>query len=122
MIDVAISKLESETGENLMLTKIVDPEQIAEVYFCSPPQKKYQSNTKSSVGNVILQVVSQWTGIPVTRLGHNDKERLVVFADRLHQKVVGQTDVEKGGHRIATVDVSIKCREGWRDHLSQYKL
>jgi hypothetical protein len=58
----------------------------------------------------------------VTRLGHNDKERLVVLTDRLHQKVVGQTDVEKDGHRIATVDVPIKCREGWRDHLLQCKL
>jgi hypothetical protein len=39
MIDAAISKLESEIGENLMLTEIVGPEQIAEVYSCSPPQK-----------------------------------------------------------------------------------
>lgn len=56
MIDVVISKLESETGENLMVTEIVGPKQIAEV-------------------------VSWWT---VTRLSHNDKERLVVLADRLH--------------------------------------
>jgi ATP-dependent Clp protease ATP-binding subunit ClpB len=40
-IDAAISKLESETGENLMLTETVGPEQIAEVcyYSCSPSQK-----------------------------------------------------------------------------------
>jgi len=38
------------------------------------------------------QVVSRWTGIPVTRLGQNDKERLVGLADRLHQRVVGQTE------------------------------
>ena len=38
-IDAAISKLESETGENLMLTETVGPEQIAEVCSCSPPQK-----------------------------------------------------------------------------------
>ncbi|KAF8715766.1 hypothetical protein HU200_026714 [Digitaria exilis] len=37
-------------------------------------------------------VVSRWTGIPVTRLGQNDKERLVGLADRLHQRVVGQTE------------------------------
>ncbi|XP_066364739.1 chaperone protein ClpB1 isoform X1 [Miscanthus floridulus] len=66
-IDAAIAKLESETGENLMLTETVGPEQIAEV-------------------------VSRWTGIPVTRLGQNDKERLVGLADRLHQRVVGQTE------------------------------
>ncbi|KAF6985652.1 hypothetical protein CFC21_003485 [Triticum aestivum] len=66
-IDVAIAKLEGETGENLMLTETVGPEQIAEV-------------------------VSRWTGIPVTRLGQNDKERLVGMADRLHTRVVGQTE------------------------------
>lgn len=64
-IDVAIAKLEGETGENLMLTETVGPDQIAEV-------------------------VSRWTGIPVTRLGQNEKERLVGLDDRLHQRVVGQ--------------------------------
>ncbi|KAM0862313.1 hypothetical protein ACQ4PT_045367 [Festuca glaucescens] len=66
-IDAAIAKLEGETGENLMLTETVGPEQIAEV-------------------------VSRWTGIPVTRLGQNDKERLTGMADRLHKRVVGQTE------------------------------
>lgn len=38
-IDAAIAKLESETGENLMLTETVGPEQIAEVCSHLPPQK-----------------------------------------------------------------------------------
>ena len=42
------------------------------------------------VGNAIMQVVSWWT---VTRLSHYNKERLVVLADRLHQRVVSQTEV-----------------------------
>ncbi|CAL4961441.1 unnamed protein product [Urochloa decumbens] len=66
-VDAAIAKLEGETGENLMLTETVGRDQIAEV-------------------------VSRWTGIPVTRLGQNEKERLVGLADRLHQRVVGQQD------------------------------
>ena len=32
-LDAAISKLEGETGENLMLTETVGPEQIAEVQY-----------------------------------------------------------------------------------------
>ncbi|VAH63443.1 unnamed protein product [Triticum turgidum subsp. durum] len=64
-VDAAIAKLEGETGENLMLTETVGPDQIAEV-------------------------VSRWTGIPVTRLGQNEKARLIGLADRLHQRVVGQ--------------------------------
>eukprot|EP00268_Persea_americana_P036370 TRINITY_DN3584_c0_g1_i1.p1 TRINITY_DN3584_c0_g1~~TRINITY_DN3584_c0_g1_i1.p1 ORF type:complete len:909 (-),score=270.12 TRINITY_DN3584_c0_g1_i1:261-2987(-) len=64
-IDAAIAKLEGTTDENLMLTETVGPEQIAEV-------------------------VGRWTGIPVTRLGQNEKERLMGLAERLHKRVVGQ--------------------------------
>ncbi|KAJ6868691.1 chaperone protein ClpB1 [Populus alba x Populus x berolinensis] len=65
-VEAAIARLEgSTTDENLMLTETVGPEQIAEV-------------------------VSRWTGIPVTRLGQNEKERLIGLGDRLHHRVVGQ--------------------------------
>lgn len=65
-VEAAITRLEgSTTDENLMLTETVGPEHIAEV-------------------------VSRWTGIPVTRLGQNEKERLIGLADRLHHRVVGQ--------------------------------
>ncbi|GMH21550.1 hypothetical protein Nepgr_023392 [Nepenthes gracilis] len=63
--EAAIAKLEESTDENLMLTENVGPDHIAEV-------------------------VSRWTGIPVTRLGQNEKERLIGLAERLHQRVVGQ--------------------------------
>ncbi|KAK2634359.1 hypothetical protein Ddye_029151 [Dipteronia dyeriana] len=66
-VESAIAQLEGNTDENLMLTETVGPEQIAEV-------------------------VSRWTGIPVTRLGQNDKERLIGLAGRLHERVVGQDD------------------------------
>jgi len=64
-VEAAIARLEGSSEENMMLTETVGPEQIAEV-------------------------VSRWTGIPVTRLGQNDKERLIGLADRLHERVVGQ--------------------------------
>ncbi|XP_024971060.1 chaperone protein ClpB1 [Cynara cardunculus var. scolymus] len=64
-VETAIARLEGTTDENVMLTETVGPDQIAEV-------------------------VSRWTGIPVTRLGTNEKERLIGLADRLHVRVVGQ--------------------------------
>ncbi|CAI9787227.1 unnamed protein product [Fraxinus pennsylvanica] len=64
-VETAIANLESSGTENGMLTETVGPDQIAEV-------------------------VSRWTGIPVTRLGQNEKERLIGLADRLHRRVVGQ--------------------------------
>ena len=66
-VEAAIANLEGTTDENMMLTETVGPEQIAEV-------------------------VSRWTGIPVTRLGQNEKERLIGLAERLHQRVVGQDE------------------------------
>ncbi|KAI7986165.1 Chaperone protein ClpB1 [Camellia lanceoleosa] len=66
-VETAIARLEGSSEENLMLTETVGPDQIAEV-------------------------VSRWTGIPVTRLGQNDKERLIGLADRLHTRVVGQDE------------------------------
>lgn len=58
-VEAAIQRLEESTQVNEMLTETGGPEQITEV-------------------------VSRWTGIPVTRLGQNEKERLIGLADRLH--------------------------------------
>lgn len=40
----------------------------------------------------IAEVVSKWTGIPVTRMLQNDKEKLLRIEDELHQRVVGQDE------------------------------
>ncbi|GMI78215.1 heat shock protein 101 [Hibiscus trionum] len=64
-VESAIAQIEGTADENIMLTETVGPEHIAEV-------------------------VSRWTGIPVTRLGQNEKERLIGLGERLHQRVVGQ--------------------------------
>lgn len=40
----------------------------------------------------IAQVVSRWTGIPVSRLLEGETEKLVHMESRLHQRVVGQDD------------------------------
>ena len=40
----------------------------------------------------IAEVVSRWTGIPVTRLMEGEIEKLVHMEDRLHKRVVGQDE------------------------------
>ena len=40
----------------------------------------------------IAEVVSSWTGIPVTRLVETERAKLLVLEDRLHQRVVGQDE------------------------------
>ncbi|KAM0851953.1 hypothetical protein ACQ4PT_052085 [Festuca glaucescens] len=42
--------------------------------------------------NHVAEVVSRWTGIPVTALDQDEKDRLIHLADRLHERVVGQDE------------------------------
>jgi ATP-dependent Clp protease ATP-binding subunit ClpB len=40
----------------------------------------------------IAEVVSAWTGIPVTRMMETEKAKLLVLEERLHQRVIGQDE------------------------------
>ncbi|RLM80275.1 hypothetical protein C2845_PM12G16870 [Panicum miliaceum] len=40
----------------------------------------------------IAQVVSRWTGVPVTTLNQEEKKNLILLGDRLHERVVGQNE------------------------------
>jgi ATP-dependent Clp protease ATP-binding subunit ClpB len=40
----------------------------------------------------IAEVVSRWTGIPVSRMLESEREKLLKLEDRLHMRVIGQND------------------------------
>ena len=40
----------------------------------------------------IAEVVSQWTGIPVSKMMETEKAKLIKLEDRLHQRVIGQDE------------------------------
>ncbi|EKC49791.1 Clp ATP, partial [human gut metagenome] len=42
--------------------------------------------------NTIEEIVSMWTGIPVTKMGKNEQQRLLKLESILHKRVVGQTE------------------------------
>lgn len=69
-------------GEGSLLTEHVGPEQIAEV-------------------------VSRWTGIPVTKLGADAKERLLNLDRELHKRVVGQDEAVQ-----AVAEAILRSRAG----------
>lgn len=62
---------------------------------------------EGSVPFYVVQVVSRWTGIPVTRLGQNEKSRLLGLAERLHQRVVGQDEAVQ-----AVAEAVLRSRAG----------
>ncbi len=47
----------------------------------------------------IAQIVSKWTGVPVTKLQAEETERLLHMEDILHQRVVGQDEAVKAVSR-----------------------
>jgi len=58
----------------------------------------------------IAQVVSKWTGIPVTKLKLGEQERLLKMEDNLHNRVIGQHDAV-----IAVANAVRRSRAGLQD-------
>ncbi len=58
----------------------------------------------------IAEVVSMWTGIPVTRLAEEETERLLQMEDELHKRIIGQDEA------IVSVSKSVRrARAGLKD-------
>ncbi len=58
----------------------------------------------------IADVVSRWTGIPVTRMVQSEKEKLLHLEDELHKRVIGQQDAI-----TAIADAVRRSRAGLND-------
>jgi ATP-dependent Clp protease ATP-binding subunit ClpB len=77
--------------------------------------KEYEENGRRLVreeitSEDIAEVVSRWTGIPVTRMLQSDREKLLHIEDELHKRVVGQDEA------IAAVSAAIRrSRAGLAD-------
>jgi len=67
MVDHQSRLQEMQKNDDLMLKEEVDAEDIA-------------------------QIVSKWTGVPVTRMLKSEREKLVYLEDELHKRVVGQDE------------------------------
>jgi ATP-dependent Clp protease ATP-binding subunit ClpB len=48
--------------------------------------------TEEVTGEDVAQVVSKWTGIPVSRLMEGEVEKLIHMEQRLHERVIGQDE------------------------------
>ncbi|KAN0027784.1 hypothetical protein ACTFIV_009608 [Dictyostelium citrinum] len=80
-------KERKENKKDAMVSEVVTPEQIADV-------------------------VSRWTGIPVSKLSQTEKQRLLHLADHLHSRVVGQDEAVD-----AVADAVLRSKSGLaREH------
>jgi ATP-dependent Clp protease ATP-binding subunit ClpB len=55
-----------------------------------PDEEKLLSETVGA--DQIMEVVSRWTGIPVTKLNQTQTEKLLSLAKKLHERVIGQDE------------------------------
>ncbi len=58
----------------------------------------------------IAEVVSRWTGIPVTRLVEGEREKLLRLEEILHRRVIGQDEAV-----TAVADAVLRARSGIKD-------
>ncbi|MBC7084724.1 MAG: AAA family ATPase, partial [Firmicutes bacterium] len=58
----------------------------------------------------IAEVVSAWTGIPVSRMMETERAKLLVLEERLHQRVVGQDEAVE-----AVANAVRRSRSGLQD-------
>jgi ATP-dependent Clp protease ATP-binding subunit ClpB len=61
-------------------------------------------------GDEIADIVSRWTGIPVSRLREGEREKLLRLDDILHERVIGQDEAVR-----LVSDAIIRARSGVKD-------
>ena len=119
--DIESLKLEAEQAE-----RAGDFGKVAEIRYglVKEAEKKLEeSNTKLQALQVnsklikeevdveeVADVVSKWTGIPVTKMVESEKEKLLRLEDELHKRVVGQDEAV-----IAVADAVRRSRSGLQD-------
>ncbi|MFP4317223.1 MAG: ATP-dependent chaperone ClpB [Desulfovibrionales bacterium] len=84
-LDRRESAMDEETGGVRLLKEEVGPDDVAEI-------------------------ISKWTGIPVSRLLEGEREKLLRLADVLHERVIGQDEAV-----TAVADAVIRARAGLKD-------
>jgi ATP-dependent Clp protease ATP-binding subunit ClpB len=113
----AIEKAEREynlaRAAELKYRVLADLEKQLEV-LRSQNEAKDQFGISEEVGpENIAEVISRWTGIPVTRLNDSESEKVLNLESQLHQRVVGQEDAV-----IAVSEAILRNRSGLRRRKS----
>jgi len=103
-----------------------DLERAGELRFSTIPgiQKQIEAAEKALAGDSasarilkeevteedVADIVSRWTGIPVSKLVRSEREKLLHLADELHRRVVGQNEAVD-----AVSDAVLRSRAGLKD-------
>lgn len=75
-----------------------------------PSDEKRRLLSRDVTEDEIAEVVSNWTGVPVTRMLETERAKLLVMEDRLHHRVIGQEEAV-----AAVSDAVRRSRSGLQD-------
>src|SRR3954452_17135659 len=82
----------------------------AEQQRLSEKQREHRLLREVVTAEEIAEIVSVWTGIPVSRLTEGEREKLLRLDEVLHRRVVGQDEAVQ-----AVADAIIRARSGVKD-------
>ena len=108
----AVAAADYERTARIQYGELVDLEQALEIanQRLAEIQSGRQLLKEEVDAEDIAQVVSQWTGIPVSRLMEGEIDKLVRMEERLHHRVVGQDEAV-----TAVADAVRRSRSGLSD-------
>jgi ATP-dependent Clp protease ATP-binding subunit ClpB len=110
-IEGANSKCDLDELVALKLRKLPELErQLEEEKKRQPPTDRKQLLKEEVTAEEIADIVSRWTGIPITRLVENEREKLLHMDEHLHRRVIGQ---DAAVHSVS--DAIIRARSGLKD-------
>ena len=119
------SKLDQAKGDVEKYEREYDYNKVAEIKYSVIPtleqqikdlEEKMQSGYDNALlkeevtENEISEIVSKWTGIPVTKLVEGEREKLLKLEDELHKRVIGQDEAV-----TAVANAVIRARAGLKD-------
>ncbi|MEG1409874.1 MAG: ATP-dependent chaperone ClpB [Terrisporobacter sp.] len=119
------AKLDEAKGDVEKYEREYDFNKVAEIRYGVIPKLEeqiadYEEKIKSGYENALLkeevteneisEIVSKWTGIPVTKLVEGEREKLLKLEDELHERVIGQDEAV-----TAVSNAVIRARAGLKD-------
>ncbi|MDB6094586.1 MAG: ATP-dependent chaperone ClpB [Verrucomicrobia bacterium] len=115
-------KLEAARLEMEKAERAYDLNKVAELRHGKIPQMEEELKRHEKAGNTttlfkeevseeeIAEVVSKWSGVPVTRLVEGEKEKLLRLEEVLHERVVGQDEAVS-----LVTEAILRARSGIKD-------
>ena len=108
-IEEAERNTDLQTAAELKYGRLLELEK--QLKACQNKEKTDNKLLKEEIdGSDIAEVVSKWTGIPVTKLVESEMQKLLTMEDLLHKRLVGQDEA------VDTVSDAIRrARSGLKD-------